>query len=160
MFYIDKDKFNPDSMSIQAKSSGQLGVTIKNGDILEGTDGFLAWEISEAVDDIRKSIDSPQTRQFVAEIESLASECNKKLQEIDWERLGEDLKRETQSLVNDINQMIESEKFQLGVEELKTKIKRVEGALKEVGESEEAGRLLDALEDLYEKLNDELNKKE
>lgn len=160
LFFIDKDSDNPTTMCILAKSPDQPGAPIQEGDILEGTDGLLAWKLSEVAANIRNSLDSPQTRQFVGKIKLLASDFNKQLQEIDWDQLGKDIKSETQSLIKDINQVLQSEEFQQNLDELQGRINRLEQVLKKTGDSEEAHRLLEALKNLYGKLNEELSKEE
>ncbi|MCF6290962.1 MAG: MlaD family protein [Desulfobacterales bacterium] len=160
MFYIDTDQNAPKEKCILAKVTGRAGESIKDGDILEGTDSFLAWKMSEVADQVRDSIDSPQVRQLLQDLERFVNDFNEVLNDIDWDQLEEDLRQQAQSLIEDIDQAIRSEEVQQGLEELEDRIDRIQRALVEVGESEEARRLHEALEGLYNRLDEELRKAE
>lgn len=156
MFFIDADKNNPKMKCILAKVSDRRGEPIIKGDVIEGTDSNLAWKLSEVADRIRDSIDSPQARRLLQDMEKFVDNFNESIQDTDWDQVGEEIHQQTQSLIEEIDRAMQSKEIQQSLEELERRIVIIQKALQAVEDSKEANQLQKALEALYSKLDKEL----
>lgn len=160
IFFINTDCNNSVEKCILAKVSNPISNPIKDGDVLEGLDSAVVWRMSEFADQIRDSIDSPQVRNLIQKIEQFTKDFNESLKQIDWDKLGIDIRKQTQALVEDIDKAMQSKQVQRNLQEIEKKIISLKNATRNAGESEEARRLQEALEGLYNKIYEELNKQE
>ncbi len=139
---------------LMVKTSSKPALPIANGDVLEGTDSFLMWQLLDVVDQIQDVVDSPQARKLRAQFKQCLTSFSERLRQIDWDKIGNDVKVQVESLVDEIDRALQSQEFQQSLEQIKEKIKNTQNALIELKNSEEATRLYKDLQELYNRINE------
>lgn len=159
-FFINTDHKKNGGKCVLARVLSPGGEPIKAGETVKGISSTLVWKSLEVADSIDDVFESEPVQRMIQEAKKKVAVFEKHLKKIDWERLGKNIQKEVENVIEEINEALQSEAAQESMLEIEKKINRLKKTLQRVGESNEARQLETALENLYQKLGDELKRDE
>ena len=156
-FFIESssDESNPSSILVKNLKPG--GKPLLSNDTIIGISSYIEWHTLELSEKFKNYTDSDQAKQWKKYLAEQKEELEKKLNETDWEQVGQDVKQEFMELKDNIEKTLQSDEAQEMKKDIGENLNKVGKLLKNIGESKEANDLRQSLNNLYKRFEEELS---
>ena len=158
MFFIDSDTALGRPPVILVRNSEADGKPLVAGERIKGLDSFLKWNTQAYSNKFKEFMESEQMKKMFEDLKRLEQDFRNLFEESTSSEIEEQIREDLQQLAVELENALISKDIYKKLQEINEKIVNLKQLLENVQESEEAQKLKEALENLKEKVQEEIDK--
>ena len=156
LFVIDSDPEAGHPARVLVKDGAPGGMPLTAQTRIRGVDSVVLWQLSDLSKQIGQIMDSPPVRDFVNNLKVFEREMDEAIRNFDDQAMQKRLEKKIEQLTAEFEQIMQETDAKQKLEQMSMTITRLRAAIARIGESAEAKRLGQALDDLGRKVQKEL----
>jgi len=156
LFVIDANPGGGKPALILVKDGAPGGMPLTAQTRIRGVSSVVLWQLSDLSKQLGQLIDSPPVRDFVKNLNVFEKEMGEAIRNFDDKAMQKRLEERIKQLTAEFDQILHETNAKQKLEQMSMAITRLRAALSRIGDSDEAKRLGQALDDLGRKVQQEL----
>lgn len=156
LFVIDANPGGEKPVQVLAKDGAPGGIPLTARTRIRGVNSVVLWQLSDLSKQIGQLLDSQPVRDFAKNLNAFEKEMDEAIRNFDDRAMQKRLEEKVKQLAAEFEQVLHDADAKQKLEQMSLALNRLSAAIARIGDSEEAKRLGQAVDDLGRKVQKEL----